>query len=156
MKPGHRFRCGFRALVDLAVHGVGRPVTIRTMAARINMPEHCLRTLFGILTRESLVKGLRGGRGGYVLARSPEIITGDEVFRILAGMETPVDCLWMEMDSAAEAGCEAGKETWAEMDRVVRRMLKKMTLADMARWIRQADADREAATRSVADSQATI
>ena len=57
------------AVVDIALHARPAPVAAKALAARHNLPPRHLETLLQALVRANILKGVRGPRGGYELAR---------------------------------------------------------------------------------------
>src|SRR6201991_3676034 len=66
------------ALAELARSGE-RPVPIKELAERRDIPEQFLEQLFSTLRRAGLLTSHRGMRGGYTLSRPAEEITALEV-----------------------------------------------------------------------------
>ncbi len=69
--PGldRRFQLAVAALLDIALHGGNAPVQSKDTAARLGLPRRHLEQLMQQLVRAGLLKGVRGPRGGYRLAR---------------------------------------------------------------------------------------
>src|ERR1700759_5657607 len=72
------------ALAELARSGE-RPVPIKELAERRDIPEQFLEQLFSTLRRAGLLTSHRGMRGGYTLSRPAEEITVLEVVQTLDG-----------------------------------------------------------------------
>ena len=72
------------AMAELARSGE-RPVPIKELAERRDIPEQFLEQLFSTLRRAGLLTSHRGMRGGYTLARPAEEITVLEVVQALDG-----------------------------------------------------------------------
>ncbi|GGE29456.1 Rrf2 family transcriptional regulator [Agaricicola taiwanensis] len=73
------------AVVDIAHHARPAPIAAKTLAARHNLPPRHLETLLQVLVRASILKGVRGPRGGYELARERRKITVAEIIRAVSG-----------------------------------------------------------------------
>ena len=76
LSPGSAWHCCSRkgllaiaAVIDVALNGKGRPVRRKTLALRHNLPARHLEPVLQALVREGILKGIRGPRGGYELAR---------------------------------------------------------------------------------------
>ena len=69
------------AVVDIALHARPMPVAAKAMAARHNLPPRHLETILQALVRQGILKGVRGPRGGYELARERRRITAGDVVR---------------------------------------------------------------------------
>jgi Rrf2 family iron-sulfur cluster assembly transcriptional regulator len=57
------------AVVDVALHSRSAPVAAKALAARHKLPPRHLETLLQGLVHAKILKGVRGPRGGYELAR---------------------------------------------------------------------------------------
>ncbi|HYF53056.1 MAG TPA: Rrf2 family transcriptional regulator [Salinarimonas sp.] len=69
------------AVVDIALHARPMPVAAKTLAERHSLPPRHLETVLQALVRQGILKGVRGPRGGYELARERRRITAGEVVR---------------------------------------------------------------------------
>jgi Rrf2 family transcriptional regulator, iron-sulfur cluster assembly transcription factor len=76
-----RSMLGIAAVVDIAIHGRSGPVAAKLLAARHNLPPRHLETLLQALVRSGILKGVRGPRGGYELARERRKVTAGDVVR---------------------------------------------------------------------------
>jgi Rrf2 family transcriptional regulator, iron-sulfur cluster assembly transcription factor len=84
-----RSMLGIAAVVDIAIHGRSGPVAAKLLAARHNLPPRHLETLLQALVRAGILKGVRGPRGGYELARERRKVTAGDVVR--AAMSSQLD-----------------------------------------------------------------
>ena len=69
------------AVVDVALHARPAPVAAKALAARNNLPPRHLETLLQSLVRAGILKGVRGPRGGYELARERRRISAGDIVR---------------------------------------------------------------------------
>ena len=69
------------AVVDVALHARPGPVAAKALASRLDLPPRHLETLLQALVRASILKGVRGPRGGYELARERRRISAGDVVR---------------------------------------------------------------------------
>jgi Rrf2 family transcriptional regulator, iron-sulfur cluster assembly transcription factor len=84
------------AVIDVAIYGLGRPVSAKALASRHNLPARHLEPVLQELVRVGILKGIRGPRGGYELARERRRITADDILRAAGTIE--------EGEEAANAG----------------------------------------------------
>lgn len=70
------------AVVDVALHARPTPVAAKSLAARHRLPPRHLETLLQGLVHANVLKGVRGPRGGYELARERRKISAGEIVRI--------------------------------------------------------------------------
>lgn len=76
------------AVVDIAIHARPAPVAAKALAARLELPPRHLETLLQALVRANILKGLRGPRGGYELARERRRISVAAVLRAVLSETT--------------------------------------------------------------------
>ena len=76
-----RSQLAIAAVVDIALHARPSPVAAKHLAARHDLPPRHLETLLQALVRVGILKGVRGPRGGYELARERRRITAGEIAR---------------------------------------------------------------------------
>jgi Rrf2 family iron-sulfur cluster assembly transcriptional regulator len=69
------------AVIDIALHANGRPVAAKALAQRHDLPPRHLEPVLQALVRQGILKGVRGPRGGYELAREQRRITADDILR---------------------------------------------------------------------------
>lgn len=69
------------AVVDIALHARPSPVAAKTLAGRHQLPPRHLETLLQALVHANILKGVRGPRGGYELARERRRISVGEIVR---------------------------------------------------------------------------
>jgi Rrf2 family iron-sulfur cluster assembly transcriptional regulator len=69
------------AVIDIALNARGRPVAARALATRHRLPPRHLEPVLQALVRHGILKGIRGPRGGYELAREQRRITADDILR---------------------------------------------------------------------------
>jgi Rrf2 family iron-sulfur cluster assembly transcriptional regulator len=76
------------AVVDVALHSRSGPVAAKTLAARHKLPHRHLEPLLQGLVHAKILKGKRGPRGGYELARERRRITAGEIVRTAMSLST--------------------------------------------------------------------
>jgi Rrf2 family iron-sulfur cluster assembly transcriptional regulator len=81
-------RFAVTAMVDLAMHQSGGPVTLSAISERQRISLSYLEQLFGRLRRRDLVASVRGPGGGYTLALPSERIS---VADIIVAVDEPLD-----------------------------------------------------------------
>jgi Rrf2 family protein len=69
------------AVIDIALHANGRPVAAKMLAQRHDLPPRHLEPVLQALVRQGILRGVRGPRGGYELARDQDCITADDIWR---------------------------------------------------------------------------
>jgi len=130
-------------MVELARAGrekPGRVLPLAEVANRQDLPLAYLEHLVARLRRAGLVKSRRGARGGYLLARAPELITLAEVIEALEGAIAPIECisegpggrLVCAREGVVDGGCPT-KLLWTRVQGAILRTLRETTLADLLR-----------------------
>jgi Rrf2 family transcriptional regulator, iron-sulfur cluster assembly transcription factor len=76
------------AVVDVALHSRSAPVAAKALAARHKLPPRHLETLLQGLVHAKILKGVRGPRGGYELARERRRISVGEIVRTAMSLST--------------------------------------------------------------------
>jgi len=76
------------AVVDIALHSRPSPVAAKALASRHKLPPRHLETLLQGLVHAKILKGVRGPRGGYELARERRRISVGEIVRTSVGLST--------------------------------------------------------------------
>lgn len=133
------------AVVDIALHARPLPVAAKHLATRHNLPPRHLETMLQALVRAGILKGVRGPRGGYEIARERRRITAADIVRA-AMNSTGEDSVPPIPESAlvdvvvGPMVAKAGAAFLSELDRV--------TVDDLCK---QAEARAVARTDSVAD-----
>jgi Rrf2 family protein len=69
------------AVIDIAINARGRPVAARALALRHGLPPRHLEPVLQALVRHGILRGIRGPRGGYELAREQRCISADDILR---------------------------------------------------------------------------
>lgn len=76
------------AVVDVAIHARPTPVAAKFLAARHHLPPRHLETVLQQLVRAGILKGVRGPRGGYELARERRRISAGDIVRAAMAAST--------------------------------------------------------------------
>jgi len=115
------------AVIDVALQTNGRPVSAKTLAARHGLPPRHLESVLQSLVRDGILRGVRGPRGGYELARDRKSVTADDILRVAGSADGPHDQPTSELVVKVVMPLLAAAETgFAEA-------LSRISLDDMAR-----------------------
>jgi Rrf2 family iron-sulfur cluster assembly transcriptional regulator len=132
MKLGTRGRYAVMAMVDLARHGDGSPVSLAEIAERQEISLSYLEQLFAKLRRGGLVKSVRGPGGGYVLARHRDDM---RISDIILAVDEPIRAV--RCTPGAAAGCRGDRsrclthDLWEELSNQIHLYLSSVTLGDV-------------------------
>ncbi|MFM7266356.1 MAG: RrF2 family transcriptional regulator [Cyanobium sp.] len=85
-----RTEYGLISLLELAaIHGQGGVLQVAEIAQRQGIPDRYLEQMLTSLRRASILRSIRGPKGGYQLARPPAEIRVAEVLAALDGESSP-------------------------------------------------------------------
>ncbi|RIK98257.1 MAG: SUF system Fe-S cluster assembly regulator [Burkholderiales bacterium] len=125
---------GTLALTYLAMHPE-RMHSAADVAAELGLGVPTVSKVLKALGRHDLVRSIRGLRGGYSLSRAPEAIS---VADIVDALEEQPFGLTECSASAGLCGFERNcriRSNWLRINRIVRRTLEDVSLADMMRVV---------------------
>jgi Rrf2 family iron-sulfur cluster assembly transcriptional regulator len=108
------------AVADIAIHARPAPVAAKALAARLGLPPRHLEALLQGLVHANILKGVRGPRGGYELARERRRISAASVLRAVSGengVEGKPDCRLVRQVVAPVIEA-AGKMFLAELEQI--------------------------------------
>src|SRR4029077_7740311 len=75
------------AVIDVAMQDHGQPISAKTLAAHNGLPPRHLEPVLQALVRCGILKGIRGPRGGYELARDRRRVTANDILRAAGTVE---------------------------------------------------------------------
>lgn len=133
MRVSTRGEYGMRAMVTLAHHYGGGPLSIADIARESSVPPAYLEQLIAPLRRAGIVESKRGAHGGYVLGRPPEEVRVGDVFRVMEGPIAPMECVSedeTEQTCPLIGGCET-RPIWLKLRDSIVDTLDSQTLADL-------------------------
>jgi len=117
------------ALLELATYyDSGEPMQIRQIAALQDIPDRYLEQLLATLRRGGLIKGIRGAKGGYVLAREPWKITLLDAFQCVEGLDATTS---VKDSTRKTVENNVVQEIWHETRQAANSVLQKYTLQDL-------------------------
>lgn len=117
-----RDQVALAAVMDVALNARPQPVSAKLIAERLHVPPRYLEQIMQPLVRAGILKGQRGPKGGYALARERRRITPADILRALSAEadaedaihESPFLALW-----------------WDEVAGRVEAVLEETTLEDL-------------------------
>lgn len=118
------------AVLDVAYNGRIEPVQAKEITARQGVPNRYLEQVMQQLVHEGVLKGVRGPRGGYVLARERRRVTVGEIVRIVSAMEAPEEG---EQASRSRLGSDVVAPLWDEAQKAFLDGLDAVTIDDLCR-----------------------
>ncbi len=128
MKISTKGRYGLRILIDIAINRSGSPRMIKEIAESQGISSKYVSRLILDLRNAGFIKSIRGVKGGYVLAKSPNAISLLEVIEAMEGKLALVDCV-MRQDSCERCDNCPARNIWKTANDSLRNSLGWLTLA---------------------------
>lgn len=115
------------AVVDIAYNGRAEPVQSKEITRRQGIPQRYLEQVMQQLVRAGILKGVRGPRGGYFLARERRRITVGEIIAVVSegGNEAH------DYDSPSELGRTVVKPLIDQLNHDIMDKLNAITIQDL-------------------------
>lgn len=131
MKISTKGRYGLRIMIDLAVMGEDEiPVSIKDIAEKEQLSDKYLEQIINLLSKKELVRSIRGARGGYLLSKTPEEITVEDILMATEGSLAPVACA--EDNEKCDKYCDCATSIiWSEIYEAVVSVVRNITLRDL-------------------------
>ena len=131
MKMSTKGRYAVMAMIDIAVHSGGEPISLAEIAERQDISQEYLEQLFGKLRKQKLVESARGPGGGYRLARDMRLIP---VAEIIAAVDEELH--FTRCNGDAVEGCVRGErcnahDLWSSLGRQMMNFLASISLEDL-------------------------
>ena len=119
------------AVLDVALNAQSRPVSAKALAERHALPPRHLEPVLQALVRDGILKGIRGPRGGYQLARERRQITAEAILRAAGTVDD------LETNGAIEARMvtEVVRPALAQAERAFAAALGHLSLEDLTHKI---------------------
>jgi Rrf2 family iron-sulfur cluster assembly transcriptional regulator len=130
MRLSTKAQYAVRAMVSLSLNAGDAPMALKHISARENISLTYLEQLFVKLRRGGIVNSVRGPGGGYVLARSADLIKVDQIIDSVEESLVPVAC----MDDDGSCSCVDQCVThavWHGLGEKIRQFLTAITLEEL-------------------------
>ena len=129
MKLTTKGRFAVTAMLDLALHSGGSPVTLAGISQRQSISLSYLEQLFGKLRRHALVESVRGPGGGYHLARPPEEVS---VAQIVVAVDEALDATQCGgKENCHDEGRCMTHDLWTRLNEKMYAYLESVKLSDL-------------------------
>lgn len=84
MKISTKVTFGITALIDIAMYSAnGETVTVYSISKRQNISGKYLEQILTVLRQASIIRGMKGSKGGYVIAKPADKITFRDIINAL-------------------------------------------------------------------------
>ena len=117
------------AVLDIAYNAGALPVQSSEITQRQGIPRRYLEQVLQQLVRDGVLKGVRGPRGGYQLARERRRISVGDIVRVVRTLETAEDPI--ESEGGADLGRKVVRPLWVELQDEVMQRLDSVTIEDL-------------------------
>lgn len=114
------------AVLDVAYNARPDPVQSRDITARLGIPQRYLEQVLQQLVHAGVLKGVRGPKGGYTLARERRRITVGEIVRLVDGLERESED--EEPSAGSELGALVARPLLAEIEAAMLERLDAITM----------------------------
>ncbi|MCW0182896.1 RrF2 family transcriptional regulator [Zavarzinia sp.] len=122
------------AVVDIAYNARPEPVQSKEITRRQGIPQRYLEQVMQQLVHAGVLKGVRGPKGGYRLARERRRITVGEIIRVVGAIESAEE---EDNGEGAPMTSDLGKKVvqplWAELHDTIMAKLDSITVEDLCR-----------------------
>jgi Rrf2 family iron-sulfur cluster assembly transcriptional regulator len=145
LRLSRKLMFAIEAVVDIAYHAADTPVQSKDIATRQDIPRRYLEQVLQQLVREGVLRGVRGPRGGYRLARERRRVTLGQITRIVAAMENTSDPV--ESSTGSQLGREVLRPIWQELQDEAIAKLEEISIEDLCR--RAGDSGVEGGNQSI-------
>ena len=115
------------AVTDVALNARMGALSGNALAKSLHLPSRHLEPLLQALTREGILKGVRGPYGGYALAREGRQITADDILRAVRTIDDGSD----EPITESPLVSEIVAPVLAEAEYAFSRVLARTSVADL-------------------------
>lgn len=131
LRPSKKLILALEAVTDIAYHGGTDPVQSQEIAERLNLPRRYLEQVMQQLVRAGILRGVRGPRGGYRMARERRRVTVGDVVRAVQRLEES------EADEQLASPSPLGKRIigpfWGSIEDDLMRRLDGVSIDDLCR-----------------------
>ncbi len=118
------------AVVDIAYNAGSDPVQSKEITRRQGIPQRYLEQVMQRLVHAGVLKGVRGPRGGYRLARERRRVTVGQVARVVFDMEDDSD---VDYPSESPLGQKVIAPLWQKLHDDVMEKLDAVSIDDLCR-----------------------
>ena len=118
------------AVVDIAYNAGSEPVQSKEITRRQGIPQRYLEQVMQRLVRAGILKGVRGPRGGYRLARERRRVTVGQIAQVVYDLDEDDSAAY---PTASPLGKKVVQPMWAELQDGLMNRLDAITVEDLCR-----------------------
>ncbi len=131
LKLSKKMVYALEAVVDIAYHAGPEPVQSREITKRQNIPQRYLEQVMQRLVHAGILKGVRGPKGGYRLARERRRISVADVANVVYDLEQGDDI--MENGAASQLAEKVVRPVWRDLRLDLMEKLQIVTIEDLCK-----------------------
>lgn len=126
-------RYALRMMIDIATNATEKPLSLKDISQRQEMPLKYLEQLARLLTQNGLLSSVRGQRGGYLLAAPADEIRVGDILRATEGSTAPVSCLENGAEACPHRDACTTIAFWRGLDDAIEAYVDSVMLSDLVR-----------------------
>ena len=134
LRMSRKTMLALEAVIDIAYNARPEPVQAKEITARQGVPQRYLEQVMQQLVRAGILKGVRGPRGGYRLARERRRISVGDVVHIAMALDSGEE----EFEGGSELGQRVVMPMIATLQEDLMTKLDQITIEDICRRARTA------------------
>lgn len=131
LKFSKKLLYAIEAVVDIAYNSGGEPVQIRDVTNRQGVPQRYLEQVMQRLVKAGILKGIRGPRGGYLLAKERSKICVGDVARVVMEMADQKKHKDTTNIASGVIGKKVIQPLWSEFQTDILVMMDKITVEEL-------------------------
>ncbi|HKJ73210.1 MAG TPA: Rrf2 family transcriptional regulator [Alphaproteobacteria bacterium] len=129
LKLSKKMLFALEAVVDIAYNSRTEPVQSKEITRRQGIPQRYLEQVLQQMVHAGILKGVRGPRGGYRLAKERRRLTVGEIVRVVSALEGNGDAKDAQVTSSM--GTKVIKPLWDELLDDIMQRLDELTIEDL-------------------------
>ena len=128
MRLSRKTLLALEAVVDVAVNARPDPIQSRDITERQGIPQRYLEQVLQRLVKAGILKGVRGPRGGYSLARERRRISVADVMRVVEAMDEEAE---KETRPASDLARQVIMPIWEDVQTDMVQRLSAISIEDL-------------------------
>ncbi|MEZ5826354.1 MAG: Rrf2 family transcriptional regulator [Geminicoccaceae bacterium] len=136
LRPSKKLALALEAVVDIAFQATLEPVQSQDIGRRMDLPRRYLEQVMQQLVRAGILKGVRGPRGGYRLARERRRISIADIVAVVEKVEDEENG---SLASESELGQKVMSPFWAKLEEEFMAKLSTITIEDLCQRAEKLD-----------------
>jgi Rrf2 family transcriptional regulator, iron-sulfur cluster assembly transcription factor len=131
LKFSKKLLYAIEAVTDIAYNSGGEPVQIREVTSRQGVPQRYLEQVMQRLVKAGILKGIRGPRGGYLLAKERAKISVGDIARVVMVVEDDMESGLPDDMAIGPIGRQVIRPLWSEFQDQILEIMDKITVEEL-------------------------